>query len=39
MSEIGPWRFKPGAITETLMTDYHEDVVREVSRVVLAKAG
>ena len=39
VSEIGPWRFKPGTITEMLMTDYHEDVVREVSRVVLAKAG
>ncbi|HEY0105637.1 MAG TPA: branched-chain amino acid aminotransferase [Rhizomicrobium sp.] len=38
VSEIGPWRFTPGKITETLMNDYHEDVNREVSRVVLAKA-
>jgi branched-chain amino acid aminotransferase len=39
VSEIGPWRFKPGKITETLMTDYHEDVNREVSQVRLAKAS
>jgi branched-chain amino acid aminotransferase len=39
VSEIGPWRFKPGRITETLLTDYHEDVNREVSQVKLAKAS
>jgi branched-chain amino acid aminotransferase len=39
VSEIGPWTFKPGKITETLMTDYHEDVNRPVSQVKLAKAS
>jgi branched-chain amino acid aminotransferase len=39
VSEVGPWRFKPGQITETLLTDYHEDVNREVSVVKLAKAS
>ncbi|MEJ1967225.1 MAG: branched-chain amino acid aminotransferase [Rhizomicrobium sp.] len=39
VSEIGPWRFTPGKITETLMNDYSEDVKRPVSRVTLAKAG
>jgi len=39
VSEIGPWKFKPGKITETLMTDYHEDVNRPVSQVTLAKAS
>jgi branched-chain amino acid aminotransferase len=39
VSEIGPWRFKPGKITETLMTDYREDVQRPVSQVKLAKAS
>jgi branched-chain amino acid aminotransferase len=39
VSEIGPYRFKPGQITEILMNDYHEDVNRPVSRVVLAKAS
>jgi len=39
VSEIGPHKYNPGKITETLMTDYAEDVRREVSRVVLAKAG
>ena len=39
VSEIGPWRFKPGSITETLMTDYADDVRAPRSRVVLAKAG
>lgn len=39
VSEIGPWTFKPGKITETLMQDYHEDVMRPVSQVKLAKAS
>jgi branched-chain amino acid aminotransferase len=39
VSEIGPWKFKPGKITETLMNDYAEDVRRPVSQVVLAKAS
>ena len=39
VSEIGPHKFKPGQITETLMTDYHEDVNRAVSVVKLAKVG
>ena len=39
VSEIGPWTFKPGQITETLMTDYHDDVNRPVSQVNLAKAS
>ncbi|MEI9887416.1 MAG: branched-chain amino acid aminotransferase [Rhizomicrobium sp.] len=39
VSEIGPWKFKPGEITKTLMNDYHEDVQRPVSVVKLAKAG
>lgn len=36
VSEIGPWRFTPGAITETLMNDYADDVRRPVSRVKLS---
>jgi branched-chain amino acid aminotransferase len=39
VSEIGPYRFKPGQITETLMNDYADEVRAEKSRVVLAKAG
>ena len=39
VSEIGPWKFTPGKITETLMTDYHDDVNRPVSQVTLAKAS
>jgi branched-chain amino acid aminotransferase len=35
ISEIGPYTFKPGAITETLMKDYAEDVRRPVSIVEL----
>lgn len=31
VSEIGPWHFTPGDICRTLMTDYSEDVRREVS--------
>ena len=38
VSEIGPYRFKPGAITQTLMTDYMADVRRPVSAVSLAAA-
>jgi branched-chain amino acid aminotransferase len=39
VSEIGPWRFTPGKITETLMNDYSADVHRPVSQVQLAKAS
>src|SRR3569832_2706288 len=39
VSEIGPWKFTPNKITETLMTDYHDDVNRPVSQVTLAKAS
>ena len=39
VSEIGPHKFKPGQITETLMNDYHEDVNRPVSTVKLAKVS
>jgi branched-chain amino acid aminotransferase len=39
VSEIGPYRFKPGKISETLMTDYAADVRAEKSSVVLAKAS
>lgn len=35
VSEIGPYRFTPGAITETLMNDYSEDTRKEVSAVKL----
>jgi branched-chain amino acid aminotransferase len=35
VSEIGPYKFKPGEITETLMHDYMEDVHREHSVVEL----
>jgi len=35
VSEIGPYKFKPGQITETLMNDYAEDVRSPVSRVKL----
>jgi branched-chain amino acid aminotransferase len=35
VSEIGPWRFTPGEISRTLMTDYSDDVRREKSVVVL----
>jgi branched-chain amino acid aminotransferase len=33
VSEIGPHKFKPGKISETLMNDYEQDVHREVSAV------
>jgi len=35
VSEIGPHKFKPGRITETLMNDYEQDVHREVSAVTI----
>jgi len=35
VSEIGPWRFTPGRISETLMNDYSEEVRRPVSSVQL----
>jgi len=37
VSEIGPYRFKPGEISETLMHAYADDVRRPVSQVDLAK--
>jgi len=39
VSEIGPYRFKPGAISETLMNDYADEVRRPVSQVQLSKAS
>jgi branched-chain amino acid aminotransferase len=39
VAEIGPYRFKPGKITETLMNDYHEEVNRPVSQVKLSKVS
>ncbi len=35
VSEIGPYKFKPGKISETLMNDFMEDVHRPVSVVKL----
>jgi len=35
VSEIGPYRFKPGEISKTLMHDYADDVRRPVSAVKL----
>ena len=35
--EVGPYTFKPGEITATLMTDYAEEVRSPVSRVKLAE--
>jgi branched-chain amino acid aminotransferase len=28
VSEIGPYRFKPGRVSETLMNDYSAEVLR-----------
>ena len=39
LSEIGPYRFKPGQISETLMHDYADEVRRPDSQVKLKKAG
>jgi branched-chain amino acid aminotransferase len=39
VSEIGPYHFKPGAITETLMQDYADEVRKPVSTVKLAAAS
>ena len=39
VSEIGPYRFKPGQITETLMQDYSDEVRRPVSQVKLQAVG
>ena len=39
VSEIGPQRFTPGRITETLMGDYLDDVRKEVSAVNLAASA
>jgi len=36
VSEIGPYRFKPGPLTQTLMNDYAEEVLRPESRVRLS---
>ena len=38
VSEVGPYRFKPGEISETLMHDYAGEVRRPVSQVDLNKA-
>jgi branched-chain amino acid aminotransferase len=38
VSEIGPYKFKPGQITETLMNDYIADVHKPVSDVKLDAA-
>jgi len=38
VSEIASYKFKPGAITEALMTDYMADVHRPVSAISLAAA-
>jgi branched-chain amino acid aminotransferase len=35
VSEIGPYKFTPGTITETLMNDYSEDTRKEKSAVKL----
>jgi branched-chain amino acid aminotransferase len=35
VSEVGPYRFKPGEISSTLMHDYADDVRRPVSQVKL----
>jgi branched-chain amino acid aminotransferase len=35
VSEIGPYKFTPGKISETLMNDYSEDVHRAVSAVTI----
>ena len=37
VSEIGPYKFKPGQITETLMNDYIADVHKPVSAVKLTR--
>jgi branched-chain amino acid aminotransferase len=39
VSEIGPYKFKPGAISEMLMNDYADEVRRPVSQVKLSKAS
>jgi branched-chain amino acid aminotransferase len=38
VSEIGPYKFKPGQITETLLNDYNADVNRAVSAISLNAA-
>ncbi|HUB86172.1 MAG TPA: branched-chain amino acid aminotransferase [Rhizomicrobium sp.] len=38
VSEIGPYKFKPGQITETLMNDYIADVHKPVSSIKLDAA-
>src|SRR4029453_15360443 len=38
VSEIGPYRFKPGKLSETLMNDYAEEVRRPAPAKVSAKA-
>ena len=39
VSEIGPHRFRPSTLTETLMHDYMEDVRRPVSEVRFGEAA
>jgi len=38
VSEIGPYKFTPGKITETLLNDYHADVNAPVSSIKLNAA-
>jgi len=38
VSEIGQYKFHPGKITETLLTDFHADVHRPISAVDLSAA-
>jgi branched-chain amino acid aminotransferase len=39
VSEIGPYRFTPGALSETMMNAYTDEVHRPVSQVKLSRAG
>jgi branched-chain amino acid aminotransferase len=39
VAEIGPYRFKPGALSELMMNVYAEEVRKPVSEVKLSKAG
>jgi branched-chain amino acid aminotransferase len=39
VSEVGPYRYKPGAITEMLMQDYADEVRKPVSTLKLAAVG
>ena len=39
VAEIGPYRFKPGQISETLMNAYADEVRRSVSTINLRATG